>query len=315
MGRFGGAVGLDGTRKGRFMLKSSAEKTAFARALGAIDREPQLRNPDFMAREFLADLPTARVGLRMAARIPPLYTACRWGLTRVTPGAYWGEIARVKHFDEILLEQASAGVGQLVVLGAGLDSRPYRFASELSDVRVFEVDHPVTAARKRECLQRIFGQPPAGVSYVSADLTEQSPAEPLAASGFDPAAPVLVLWIGVAMYLPAESVEDVLRWVAGHPRGSSIGFDYYDRAFYRRRGRRMRGARRARFLVERSGERFLSGFDPEALPAFLGNCGLAVKSHLRAPDQEVMYLRRPNGDIAGRPIEFANFVHAEVAPS
>jgi methyltransferase (TIGR00027 family) len=63
-----------------------------------------------------------------------------------------------RHFDEVLLSEIRAGVEQVVLLGAGYDSRPFRFRDALGDIRVFEIDHPGTQARKRRMLEEI-GEP------------------------------------------------------------------------------------------------------------------------------------------------------------
>jgi methyltransferase (TIGR00027 family) len=301
---FSGGVKLKG--------RSSAEKVAYLRALGARERDARLRNPDAMAEQFVAHIASARISLRAAARSRTFHAAGRWLFERIAPGAYWGEVARVKHFDRILLAEAAAGVGQVVILGAGLDSRAYRFAAELEAVRVFEVDHPLEAGRKQERLAALFGVPPVRVTYVSADLTEVDLGDALSAAGFDASAPVLVLWVGVVPYLPAGTVVDLLSWVASLPSSSSVAFDYFERAFF---GgvEKVRGARRTRRGLELSGERLASGFEPAAMAALMAGCGLAVKSHVGPREQEERYLCAGNGAPAGHAVDYSRFLHAEVA--
>jgi len=52
-----------------------------------------------------------------------------------------------------------------VILGAGYDSRPYRFADRLAGVQVFEVDHPATSTSKQAKIGALFGKTPANVAY------------------------------------------------------------------------------------------------------------------------------------------------------
>ena len=54
---------------------------------------------------------------------------------RRVPGAYTYEIGRTKFIDEVVLDAVAAGLDELVLLGAGLDSRPFRLASQLKGVR------------------------------------------------------------------------------------------------------------------------------------------------------------------------------------
>ncbi len=292
--------------------RTSAEKVAFTRALGSLEPDPAVRNPDFVSREMLRDVPSARVALWLAERVPGVRVGLRSAFERLMPGACWGETARVKHFDAILLGEVAAGVGQVVVLGAGLDSRACRFARQLRGVRVFEVDQPLASSHKRERLEAVCGGLPDGVSCVGVDLTDSMPDEALAGAGFVASEPALVLWIGVAQYLPVDVVVEVLRWVGEHPTGSSVGFDYLESGFFDK-DRSGRGARLSRYLIERSGERFRSSLDPSAVPALLAGCGLAVKSHLGPREVEHRYLRRSDGEAVGRAYGHSSFVHAEVA--
>jgi len=283
------------------------------RAFGSLERDPSVRNPDSLAGCFLADSPLFRFMVG-AGSLRLVHSCGRWGFQRIGPGAYWMEIARVRYFDTVLLDELARGVRQVVVLGAGLDSRPYRFARELQGIRVIEVDHPEMSAHKRTRVEDLFGALPASVSYVPLDLAVQDLGEGLAEAEFDPFSPVLALWIGVSMYLDPEAVSAILRWVSERPAGSSVGFDYLDREFLEDE-RKLGTARRTRRMIERSGERLAFGLDHVAVPGYLRAHGLQLRSHLLRGEMERMYLTRSNGKLAGRPLGHSGFVHAEVAES
>lgn len=279
------------------------------RAFGCLERDPSVRNPDFLAGRFLADSSLFRAMIR-AGSLRLVHSWGRWGFERLGPGAYWMEIARVKHFDSILLDEIAAAARQVVILGAGLDSRLYRFARELQGVKAIELDHPEMAAHKRARVEDLFGALPPAVSYLSLDLSVDDLERGLEKVGFDPLAPVLVLWIGVSMYLDSAAVSSILRWLAQRPPGSSIGFDYMDRRFLDE-GRRG-GTRRTRKMIERSGERFGFGIDHAAVPSYVREHGLRVRSHLLPEQMERTYLTRGDGRVAGRPFGYMGFVHAAV---
>jgi methyltransferase (TIGR00027 family) len=117
--------------------------------------------------------------------------------------------------------------GQLVVLGAGFDSRCHRM--ELPEnVTRFEVDAPATQGRKRALLDRVGGGR-LGTRFVACDFARDSWMERIAAAGFDPDVRTCLIWEGVTMYLPEQVVSDVLEEVASLPAGSVIGFDVVDR--------------------------------------------------------------------------------------
>src|SRR5689334_11415765 len=74
-------------------------------------------------------------------------------IERLFAGHHHYVLARTRFIDRFLLHNLD-GIEQLVVLGAGFDSRAYRFARELQMVPVFEVDHPATSQLKRDRLRR-----------------------------------------------------------------------------------------------------------------------------------------------------------------
>src|SRR5512139_1939686 len=107
--------------------------------------------------------------------------------------------ARDRYIDDVLQNSLSEGLQQLVILGAGYDSRAYRL--NLAGVNVFEVDHPATQADKLAKLQTSFGKIPEQVTYVPVDFNTQTLERCLLESGYDPKRKTLFIWQGVSMYL------------------------------------------------------------------------------------------------------------------
>lgn len=142
------------------------------------------------------------------------------------PGIVGFLAARERHIDEFLKAQIQAGVEQVVILGAGLDARAYRF-DELKKIRVFEVDHPASQQSKIEKVRRIFGELPAHVTYISIDFNIQTLAQRLPESGYDASRKTLFIWQGVTQYLTPDAVDSTLAFIAQYsPAGSSVIFDY-----------------------------------------------------------------------------------------
>ena len=136
-------------------------------------------------------------------------------------------VARTKYLDDHVRQCLEAGLEQVVVLGAGFDSRAYRFERLKADVRVFEVDHPATQRAKQEKLEEIFGCIPEHVVYVPVDFTKECLEDRLLKHGYDPRRKTLFIWEGVTYYITAEAVDRTLAFVANHSGpGSSIIFDY-----------------------------------------------------------------------------------------
>src|SRR6202008_4767361 len=139
----------------------SAERCAFARALASACGS----GPDTLARHFV-DSPQ----LRKALAFPRL---SRLAANRRAPGWYNYILARTKHLDHVVRSSIRAGMDQLVILGAGYDSRAYRLRDALRTARVFEVDAHRTQERKRARLARA-GASEAGTTFVPVDLNRES---------------------------------------------------------------------------------------------------------------------------------------------
>jgi len=143
------------------------------------------------------------------------------------PGVMGFLTVRDRHIDECLKTCLKDGIQQLVILGAGLDARAYRFYELKNGVKVFEVDHPASQATKLEKLKQVFGSQPAHVSYVGIDFNTQCLDQRLSESGYDESLKTLFIWQGVTQYLTPEAVDSTLSFIAEHSGpGSAVIFDY-----------------------------------------------------------------------------------------
>lgn len=132
---------------------------------------------------------------------------------------------RVAYLDRLIGVMVDRpGVRQVVVLGAGYDTRAARLP--YSGVRYFEVDHPDTQAAKRERLAGVRGYPVHAASYAPCDFEREDPVERLIAAGLSPHEPTLVLWEGVVPYLTEAAVRATATSLArGLDRRSLVAFD------------------------------------------------------------------------------------------
>ena len=113
--------------------------------------------------------------------------------------------ARTRYFDNYFREAVDAGVRQIVILAAGLDSRGYRLPWPDGTV-IYELDQPKVLEFKREVLTSRDDTPTAQRREVAVDLREDWPAA-LRDNGFDPAQPSAWLAEGLLLYLPATVQE------------------------------------------------------------------------------------------------------------
>jgi methyltransferase (TIGR00027 family) len=139
----------------------------------------------------------------------------------------WGNSirARVRYFDDSVKWEAGAGLEQLVILGAGYDTRAYRLEG-LRNLKVFEVDRPETLAVKRRILGEIFTTRPDHVVYVPARLGADSLGAELSRAGYSKDKKTLFLLEGLVMYMPRDAVAGLLAFIrANSLPGSSVLFD------------------------------------------------------------------------------------------
>jgi len=143
------------------------------------------------------------------------------------PGVMGFLTVRERHIDEYLKACLSSGLEQLVILGAGLDARAYRFDELKYGITIFEVDHPASQATKLERLKQVFGSQPAHVNYVGIDFNTQRLDQRLFESGYDEHLKTLFIWQGVTQYLTPEAVDSTLAFIAEHSgQDSAVIFDY-----------------------------------------------------------------------------------------
>jgi methyltransferase (TIGR00027 family) len=138
-----------------------------------------------------------------------------------------GVTLRVVAIDAEIRRAVAAGVHQVVILGAGFDTRAWRMA-ELAGATVFEVDHPATQAAKRE---RTAGIPlvAADLRFVPVDFTRDSLPDALATAGHAADQPTVWVWEGVTMYLGDDALRSTLAAVRSRSApGSALLAHYHE---------------------------------------------------------------------------------------
>ena len=193
----------------------------------ARDPNPATRNPDYLAEELLDD-ELMKLDRNACSNLRSPFEET-FQQRMQTPGAsvFLVVTARTKHIDSTLEADLDRGVRQVVILGAGFDTRAYRMSDRHPSVRFFEVDSPATQETKKQRVAHALSELPAQVVYVPIDFQTQSLEEQLSGAGFQADQPTFFVWEGVTMYLTEEAVNATLEFVGRHTaHGSSIIFDY-----------------------------------------------------------------------------------------
>ena len=187
---------------------------------------------------------------------------------QMMPGVNGAIVARIKFIDTLLADSIADGFEQLVIIGAGYDTRAYRIEGVKERLRVFEVDHPATQAIKTETIQGIFGQRPDHVVYVPVVFGQDRLDHALASSGYSPAKKSLFIVEGLLMYIPPPSVDALLAFISkGSGPGSSLVADVFDTSVIEGTSS-LKEAQVLRQFVESEGARLQFGIQSGEAEAF-----------------------------------------------
>lgn len=208
-------------------ISRTAVYVAAGRAIGAREPDPSARNPDYLAERLLGDPSLLALKHPIVGALSLDYDEAMKDVQ--VAGNVRAMTVRTRFIDEGLHRAVADGASQVVILGAGYDSHAYRCQDRLRPARVFEVDRPMMQALKKRRVREALGRPPANLTYVPIDFEHESLAEVLTRHGYDPSGRTFFILEGVTMYLPEEAVCDTLRFVAAHPPGSGIVFDFVSR--------------------------------------------------------------------------------------
>ena len=166
-----------------------------------------------------------RIGLQLAAPDPDWRQRPDMN-EYATPGVRASIVARARFIEDLVVEQADHGVGQYVLLGAGLDTFAQRKPEIASRITVFEVDQPGAQAWKRQRLVELGFGVPEWLRLVPVDFETTSWWDGLLANGFDADKPALVASLGVSMYLTREATTATLRQSAALAPGSTLAMTF-----------------------------------------------------------------------------------------
>jgi methyltransferase (TIGR00027 family) len=234
---------------------------------------------DTLAAGFLT--PEFRL-VALLARVPALRRSTEAFIDRRWPCARGGVVARTRLIDDTIVDELPH-VGQVVILGAGFDSRAYRLPG-MRDVEVFEVDHPDTQSLKRRVLARRGRAAGGSVHLVPVVFGRDDVATALTAAGFTAGGPTLVLWEGTTNYLDAESVDRTFTFLdRALGRGSPVLFTYVHTGVLDGSVAFEGGATTTR-AVRKVGEPMTFGFDPDDVPGYLLERGFDLEWDIAVSD-------------------------------
>lgn len=283
------------------------EFAAAMRAIAAMDPDDNIRNPDTMARQFLS--PT----FWFWSALDEDYDKSKTFIQYYRVSSYYTFNACTKHIDGILQQAAENNLEQVVFIGAGLDSRAYRFHQQMPAVRFFEVDLPAAVARKKELVQAAVGKLPTSVAYVPVDYRNGAMGGALKRVGYDQNRKTLFICEGVTRYIDAADVDRTMQFIAENAApGSELVFDYIPDDIARGDFTKIPWARFQSVRMASYGHPWKFGIAKDKAGEFVTSRGFSVVSDLGAGELAQRYLVRSDGSIDGKPTAFFRIMHAVV---
>jgi len=212
--------------------------------------------------------------------------------SRSAPGAVEFITARERYIDDFLKACLAESLDQVVILGAGFDTRAYHMAG-IEKTRVFEIDHPDTQAEKLKRLKKVIDPIPGHVTFVPVDFNTQTLGERLQSSGYSEQGKTLFIWQGVTVYLTKEGVDSTLAFIANHSGpGSAVIFDYFYNETLRDTSRpEVKLMWRA---AKVTGEGYLFGIDEGQVEPFLSQRGFRDIRNATIDELKRLYFTGPN---------------------
>lgn len=230
-------------------------------------------------------------GLKRAvkiSRLPLIGRVISKIIQKKGPGALSSGIARTKYIDDLLQQTVCNGVKQIIILGAGFDTRALRL-DFVKSTPVFEIDHPDTAKLKIAKLKETIGQLPQNVSYLQIDFNKQSLANLARKYNLDSNVPTTFIWEGVTNYLSQEAIDKTFEFVEKFTSPSYIIFTYIDRLVLDN-PRAFIGTDKLFKNLGRNEERWTFGFRPTELSGYLERFHLTLLEDLGADEYRGRYM-------------------------
>jgi methyltransferase (TIGR00027 family) len=272
---------------------------AALRAFGAREPDPAVRNPDFLAERLITVADLQHIPEHPIAKaLQEEYKKGREN--QEVSGMSNLMLVRTRFIDDHLQRAVANGATQVVILGAGFDTRAYRFAETLKDKNVFELDFQSTQEIKKQRLREASMPIPPYLHLAEIDFKLDSLRDVLRRAGYQPEEKTFFIWEGVSMYLTEGAVRETLRNISRYSGpGSSLVMDFAGKSMIDML-RKFPNLSQHNYTT-RWGEPWTFGVPDTREQQFFRECGLELRETLSfvKSKQTQPYLTRSDGSSFG----------------
>ena len=268
-------------------ISRTAEMTCMTRAASFCEKTLQYKSNDYIAPKLLPKffMPFIKVGL------------LRKFFTNKFPlGMYEYVISRTKFIDSVFQNAVSSEFDQILIFGAGFDSRGIRFAGSNKKTIIFELDAPVTQEAKIGQLKKRGVEIDPHITFISIDFNKESLEDKLIKSGFKENKKSLFVLEGLTMYLNPEAIDStfhVIDQFAGV--GSEVVFDYVYSSVLRGENS-CYGESAVLNQLKDTNEPWSFGIEKGKLGSFLNDKNLKLICSLNSEDLENRFFKDKHGN-------------------
>ncbi len=269
----------------------TAEWTCLSRAMSSLEENDCYRSDDTVALQLM---PT-RIRFIFGNPLVRKY------IYRRIPakGMYEYVIARTKYMDSIFKEALMQRFDQILILGAGFDTRALRFQELSEKTNIFELDAPTTQQAKIAQYHKRGLTIPPNLMFVPIDFDKESLSAKLEEAGFERHKRSLFVLEGLLMYLQPGSVDETFRIIQGFAgAGSQVVFDHVYSSVLRHE-QLYDDERKIVDQTSKAGEQWTFGIEKGVIEQFLSPYGLRLCEQRDAPQLEQMYFTDPPGKVVG----------------
>ena len=221
---------------------------------------------------------------------------------KLTPGIIGGLMCRTRYIDDVLKNAIKEGVGTVVNLGAGMDTRAFRIPG-IENIQYFELDLPELLKFKRSIINKKLGELPSNLSLVPIDFNNQELGEELKKAGYDLSSKTLFIWEGVTQYISKEAIDNTIKYVVQASAGSKIVFTYVLESFIN--GSYIPdGLNRLHKVVhKKKTPLWLCGFEPAEIHEYLSKYSLSLIEDVGSEEFIERYIKPKGRDLTVMEIE------------
>jgi methyltransferase (TIGR00027 family) len=265
-------------------VSRTASITCLSRALSYFERNKLYKSNDYIAPKILPFIFNFR------------FTRFLFKRFMMPKGIYEYLIARTKYIDNVF-DNIPENTEQVLILGAGFDSRAIRFKDKLKGKKVFELDSDHTQKAKIDQFKKRNIEFPKNLKFISINFDQESLVEKLEESGFRKDKTCLFILEGLLMYLDENSVKDLLEILnrfAG--KNSIIVFDFVYASVIDNKNDRF-GEKDIVRAVTLAGEKWAFGIEKDKIEEFVNKYGFELIDKSNSKKLEQKFFRNNKGEV------------------